>query len=208
MRTFWLVRLCCCSPRAARSAHRAAGKPQDRALCRRRVLRRGGAYEQITARAVGAVDPKAPDNAIIQDIALAPRNADGLVEYATDMMIVRPLASGARLRTPCCSTCSIAATRRRSTPSIWAIRATASCSASGITVVMAGWQPGPLGGERLTISVPVGAQSGRLVHHRPGADGISIRCETAPRCRSTRAARPITRRSRSIRPRRADPAGA
>jgi hypothetical protein len=50
----------------------------------------GGAYERVTARAHGEVDPKAPGNAIIQDIALAPRNARGMVEYETDIDILRP----------------------------------------------------------------------------------------------------------------------
>jgi hypothetical protein len=49
-----------------------------------------GAYERLTGRAYGEVDPNAPANAIIQDIGLAPRNARGLVEYSTDIEILRP----------------------------------------------------------------------------------------------------------------------
>ncbi len=50
-----------------------------------------GAFEHLTGRAYGEVDPAAPGNAVIQDIALAPRNAVGLVEYSTDVEIVRPV---------------------------------------------------------------------------------------------------------------------
>ena len=49
-----------------------------------------GTFERVTGRAYGEVDPKLPANAVIQDIALAPRNARGMVEYSTDIDIVRP----------------------------------------------------------------------------------------------------------------------
>jgi hypothetical protein len=49
-----------------------------------------GAYDRLTGKAYGEVDPAAPSNAIIQDIALAPRNARGMVEYVTDIDILRP----------------------------------------------------------------------------------------------------------------------
>jgi hypothetical protein len=50
-----------------------------------------GPYERIFARAHGEVDPAHEANTIIQDLALAPRNARGLVEYATDVEILRPV---------------------------------------------------------------------------------------------------------------------
>jgi hypothetical protein len=49
-----------------------------------------GAYERLIGRAYGEVDPREAKNAVIQDIALAPRNARGLVEYSTDVEILRP----------------------------------------------------------------------------------------------------------------------
>jgi hypothetical protein len=49
-----------------------------------------GTYERLIGRAYGEVDPQHPLNAIIQDIELAPRNARGLVEYATDVDILTP----------------------------------------------------------------------------------------------------------------------
>lgn len=49
-----------------------------------------GTYEKLTGRATGEVDPRDPRNAVITDIALAPRNARGMVEYETDVMMLRP----------------------------------------------------------------------------------------------------------------------
>src|SRR5919108_6517880 len=51
---------------------------------------RVGTYEHVIGRAHGEVDPTQPANAIIQDIALAPRNARGRVEYSTDIEILKP----------------------------------------------------------------------------------------------------------------------
>ena len=49
-----------------------------------------GTYERLTGKAYGEVDPGSPANSLIQDIALAPRNAHGMVEYVTDIDILRP----------------------------------------------------------------------------------------------------------------------
>jgi Alpha/beta hydrolase domain len=49
-----------------------------------------GAYERLLGRAHGEIDPTDSRNALIQDIELAPRNARGMVEYATDVEILRP----------------------------------------------------------------------------------------------------------------------
>ena len=50
-----------------------------------------GPYEKLVGRAYGEVDPTDPKNAIIADIALAPKNAAGMVEYSTDVYILRPV---------------------------------------------------------------------------------------------------------------------
>ena len=55
-----------------------------------RVFAGAGKFERLHGKAYGEVDPKAPGNVIIQDIALAPKNARGMVEYVTDIDIVRP----------------------------------------------------------------------------------------------------------------------
>ncbi|MCK1391326.1 alpha/beta hydrolase domain-containing protein [Bradyrhizobium sp. 1] len=49
-----------------------------------------GPYERITARATFALNPADDRNAVITDLALAPRNADGKVEATADVVILRP----------------------------------------------------------------------------------------------------------------------
>ncbi len=50
-----------------------------------------GQYERISGKAYGELDPADPKNAVIADIALAPRNARGMVEYAFDFYILKPI---------------------------------------------------------------------------------------------------------------------
>jgi hypothetical protein len=50
-----------------------------------------GQYEKIRGTAYGELNPADPRNSIITDIALAPRNARGNVEYATDIFILKPV---------------------------------------------------------------------------------------------------------------------
>ena len=49
-----------------------------------------GAYVRIKGVAKGELDPKSPQNAVIVDLDKAPRNARGMVEYETDIYIMRP----------------------------------------------------------------------------------------------------------------------
>ena len=50
-----------------------------------------GQYETLAGRVFGELDPNDPLNAIIQDIQLAPRNANGMVEYQATFFIVKPI---------------------------------------------------------------------------------------------------------------------
>ena len=50
-----------------------------------------GAYEVIRGQFFGELDPKDPKNAIIQDIALAPKNARGKVEYSATFAMSKPV---------------------------------------------------------------------------------------------------------------------
>jgi hypothetical protein len=52
-----------------------------------------GPYLRIAGLARGALDPADPRNACIDDLELAPRNAAGLVDYATEVVILRPADS-------------------------------------------------------------------------------------------------------------------
>ena len=50
-----------------------------------------GSYEVVTGRVHYALDPNLPQNRAIVDLALAPRSAAGLVEFAADLCILKPV---------------------------------------------------------------------------------------------------------------------
>jgi Alpha/beta hydrolase domain len=58
-----------------------------------------GPYERLTGRVTGELDPADPANSGIQDINLAPRNARGMVEYVTNIELLKPvdMARGNRI---------------------------------------------------------------------------------------------------------------
>jgi hypothetical protein len=49
-----------------------------------------GPYERIVGKVYFAVDPKLPANQIIADIDHAPRNENGLVEFSSDVYVLKP----------------------------------------------------------------------------------------------------------------------
>jgi hypothetical protein len=54
------------------------------------VMGKAGAYEKLQGRVLYAIDPKNPANQGIVDLKLAPRNADGLVQFSGDFVVLRP----------------------------------------------------------------------------------------------------------------------
>jgi hypothetical protein len=125
-----------------------------------------GAYQRLIGRAFGEVDPANPANAVIQDLQLAPRNARGLVEYATDLEILRPadlsrgnrvllfevLNRGNKLALGNFNGVPIGAPARNALTS----PGDGHLMAQGHTLVWFGWQADVLAGDaRLTLSVPV-----------------------------------------------------
>src|ERR1700733_2722841 len=50
-----------------------------------------GQYETLAGRAFGELDPNDPHNAIITDIRLAKRNANGKVDYVSSFFLVKPI---------------------------------------------------------------------------------------------------------------------
>lgn len=50
-----------------------------------------GQYEKLRGTAYGEVNPLDPKNAVITDIALAPRNVRGNVEYSSEIFILKPV---------------------------------------------------------------------------------------------------------------------
>ena len=58
-----------------------------------------GPYEHLTGQVAGELDPADPANSGIQDINLAPRNTRGMVEYVTNIELLKPadMARGNRI---------------------------------------------------------------------------------------------------------------
>jgi Alpha/beta hydrolase domain len=58
-----------------------------------------GPYDRLAGRVTGELDPADPANSGIQDINLAPRNARGMVEYMTNIELLKPveMARGNRI---------------------------------------------------------------------------------------------------------------
>ena len=54
-----------------------------------------GAYEILSGKAFGAIDPESPANSGLTYLNYAPRNADGLIDYSMDLVILRPVNAAA-----------------------------------------------------------------------------------------------------------------
>lgn len=56
-----------------------------------RSMGAAGAYEKLQGRIVYAVNPNNAGNLRIADAVLAPRNAEGMIEFSSDFVVVRPI---------------------------------------------------------------------------------------------------------------------
>jgi hypothetical protein len=132
-----------------------------------------GPYDQITAIARFAIDPQDAHNRVIVDLDLAPRNKDGKVEFAADVVILTPkdpakgngaifyevnnrgnrLALGMFNRAPG----GPAPDAKNPAGSGWLMR-------QGYTVVWSGWIGELLpGGGRLLLQAPQARENGKLL---------------------------------------------
>src|SRR5437879_189410 len=125
-----------------------------------------GQYEKLVGRAYGEVDPNDARNSVITDLDLAPTNANGMVEYSTDVYILRPVdptqgnhrlffeinnrgnnLSFGQLND---------ATTGGNDPTSTDDAGNGFLMEHGYTIVLSGWDATAMpGGGRLTISVPV-----------------------------------------------------
>ena len=133
-----------------------------------------GPYDQITAIARFAIDPKDDRNRVIVDLDLAPKNADGKVEFAADVVILTPkeiakgngaifydvnnrgnmLALGMFNRPP-----------GGSGPDAKNSAGDGFLMRKGYTVVWSGWDGELLPGDgRLLLQAPQARANGKLVH--------------------------------------------
>lgn len=130
-----------------------------------------GPYEKIWGKAYFAIDPAHPRNRIIADIALAPRNRDGKVEFSADLFILKPkdptrgngvvffdVVNRGRFRL--LNTFSGAAAA--DDPTEDAHFGDASLLRSGFTLVAVGWQF-DLPDELIGVQAPIATQNGQPI---------------------------------------------
>lgn len=112
-----------------------------------------GQYQRLTGRAFGEVNPADVHNSIIQDIALAPRNARGMVEYEMEFILLKP------------------ADLNKSNHLLFynvpnrgnAFPADTSLLKRGYIYLWGGWQGDIFGDNKLKIKVPVATQDGKEI---------------------------------------------
>lgn len=131
-----------------------------------------GAYEKLRGIAHGEVDPADPRNALIIDIELAPRNANGMVEYSMDVYILKPIDlsqgnhklffevnnRGNKLFG------DFNRSSGGNNPTTAADAGDAFLMHRGYSIAWSGWDFGAApGGDRLTITLPVATQGGKTI---------------------------------------------
>ncbi len=130
-----------------------------------------GQYEKLRGAAYGELDPSDPRNAVITDIELAPVNDRGMVEYSTDIFILKPvnLALGNRrvildfnnrggMRIGLLN-----GARAINNPTTAADGGTGFIMEMGYAVVGNGWDISASGHDSMTINVPVASNGGETI---------------------------------------------
>jgi hypothetical protein len=128
-----------------------------------------GTHERLIGRVYFAIDPLAPANRGIADVAFAPRNADGKVEFASDLLFFRPKdprrARGTafvevvnRGRDQSLAILS-GASQRSLAPESWSL-GDGFLLQEGFAVAFLGWQFDVMPVQGLTFTAPVAAVEG------------------------------------------------
>jgi hypothetical protein len=139
-----------------------------------RSFGRVGQYEKLVGLVFGEVDPDDPLNAVITDIGLAPRNAEGKVEYTADFYILKPVHlsrgngrllyevnnRGNKLSIGFLNFFGTTANTNND-PTTSADAGNGFLMRQGYTIAWSGWDiTAAPGGNRLTITVPVALSGG------------------------------------------------
>jgi hypothetical protein len=132
-----------------------------------------GPYERIAGRVVFDIDPDDPANHAVVDLSLAPRTADGLVAYSTDIFILTPadLSRGNRRilydvnnRGDKRALQFFDDAEHSNDPTTAAHAGNGFLLRRGYMLVWSGWQGDLLpGDDRLTMSLPIPTESGHPV---------------------------------------------
>jgi hypothetical protein len=132
-----------------------------------------GPYERLAGRLLFAIDPEDPANRAIVDLDHAPHNAAGLVEYSTDIYILKPLDLGRgnrRLLYDVNNRGTIRAIQffndapHSNAPTTVGHAGNGFLMRRGYTIVASGWQGDILPGDgRLTMQVPIARDNGSAI---------------------------------------------
>ena len=128
-----------------------------------------GTHERVIARVHYAVDPKLPANQGIADLAFAPQNADGKVEFAGDLLLFLPKRAASARGTVFLEVVNRGrdqslglmsdARQRDLAPENWNL-GDRFLLEQGFTVAFLGWQFDVAPGDGLALTVPTAAMSG------------------------------------------------
>jgi hypothetical protein len=128
-----------------------------------------GTHERVIGRVHYAVDPKLPQNQAVTDLAAAPRNAAGTVEFAGDLLIFLPKPSANARGTVFLEVVNRGrdqslglmsdARQRDLAPENWNL-GDRFLLEQGFTVAFLGWQFDVQPGEGLALSVPTAPVNG------------------------------------------------
>lgn len=139
-----------------------------------------GQYEKLVGRAFGELDPESSLNAAITDLALAPRNARGKVEYAVEVYILKPIDTTRGNKVLLCDVTNRGNKMTylplnfpfRAPPEFPPINDPTSAEDAGdgflmrhgYTIVWTGWDAtAPAGNDRMTITVPIASEGSRPI---------------------------------------------
>lgn len=132
-----------------------------------------GAYERIRGKVYFAIDPLAKANQTIVDVQLAPRNAEGSVEFSSDFEILVP-----KDRKKSNGTILYDVNNRGNRVCLGMFNGGADhfLMRRGYTIVWSGWIAEVLpGGERLILEAPVATDSGQPITGLVRAEFVSNR---------------------------------
>jgi hypothetical protein len=139
-----------------------------------------GQYEKLVGRACGELNPESSLNAVITDLALAPRNARGKVEYAVDVYILKPIDPTRGNKGLLCDVTNRGNKMTylplnfpfRAPPEFPPINDPTSAEDAGdgflmrhgYTIVWTGWDAtAPAGNDRMTITAPLASEHGKAL---------------------------------------------
>lgn len=130
-----------------------------------------GQYEKLRGTAYGELDPSDPRNALITDIALAPVNERGMVEYSTDIFILKPINAELGNRRVILDFNNrggmrvglLNGARAINNPTTEDDAGTGFVFDMGYAVVGNGWDISARGHDDMTINVPVATNQGKTI---------------------------------------------